>query len=593
MKMIHVIAIVLLIIVPMALILTAYSNSQLKTIQYQVAYDTKLRNSTYDAIKAFQLNMSNSSTSDFANSKIRDIEASANVFYTSLSKNFTSNGYTKETLKNYVPALVYTLYDGYYIYSPYENTLDGIDLNNNSEYSPGDLVYGLKPYIYYSCRYKPNNDSDFVITYSLDSYITIQGMLNGEPINKSGYLLTGVKANALETEYKYGNVDIETENGNLLQENIYIEDYKDSKVEYNNTTVINHYEGKCIKAPHIKYQGTKYYLQGDNEEDVGYKYKDYESGHIFHMLNEERLDTDTPKAVDTDSIEHNQQALQYYKDAYKFKKFIESNDTLNTLKSNDAVRINGENYDENNPSPFTQGISIFGELDGSKSKYIEDKDSDFYLHRTEVIKNAIESNLMVAIDNFNKVSSSSTQFAMPRLTESDWENLTNGISMISFLQGLSIGGKIFNSYSIVSNDVNDDYVGENSIYIVINGNSEGEGRGTYYLPTDNTLKNIDLTNAIGVFNTNFEQRTIIDTVKTGDVEEKYEVNYLPRVEYAAYTSVINPGDSQNNKESVAKLMKKYATDNSSSEKEKEIARIYYTALARERQGMYRIMSYTD
>lgn len=591
MKMIHVIAIVLLIIVPMALILTAYSNSQLKTIQYQVAYDTKLRNSTYDAIKAFQLNMSNSSTSNFANSKIRDLEASANVFYTSLSNNFTANGYTKETIKNYVPALVYTLYDGYYIYSPYENTLDGIDLNNNSEYSPGDLVYGLKPYIYYSCRYKPNNDSDFVITYSLDSYITIQGMLDGETINESGYLLTGV--NKSGTKYQYGKVDIEAENGNLLQENIYIEDYKDSKVEDNNTTVINHYEGKCIKAPHIKYQGTKYYLQGNNDEDVGYKYKDYESGHIFHMLNEERLDTPAPDTVDESSIIDNKQAIQYYELAAKFKEYILNHPTLRNLKSDHTVRINGENYDVNNQSPFTQGISIFGELDGSKSKYIEDKDSDFYLHRTEVIKNVIESNLMVAIDNFNKVSSSSTQFAMPRLTESDWENLTNGISMISFLQGLSIGGKIFNSYSIVSNDVNNDYVGENSIYIVINGNSEGEGRGTYYLPTDNTLKNIDLTNAIGVFNTNFEQRTIIDTVKTGDVEEKYEVNYLPRVEYAAYTSVINPGDSQNNKESVVKLMKKYVTDNSSSEKEKEIARIYYTALARERQGMYRIMSYTD
>ena len=432
MKMIHVIAIVLLIIVPMALILTAYSNSQLKTIQYQVAYDTKLRNSTYDAIKAFQLNMSNSSTSNLANSKIRDLEASANVFYTSLSNNFTANGYTKETIKNYVPALVYTLYDGYYIYSPYENTLDGIDLNNNSEYSPGDLVYGLKPYIYYSCRYKPNNtDSDFVITYSLDSYITIQGKLDGQPINKSGYLLTGV--NKSGTKYQYGNIDIEIENGNLLQENIYIEDYKDSKVEDNNTTVINHYEGKCIKAPHIKYQGTKYYLQVNNEEDVGYKYKDYESGHIFHMLNEERLDTDAPEDVNNDSIINNRQAIQYYEDAYEFKEFIKNNNILNSLKSNDAVRINGEKYDTDT-SPFTQGISIFGELDGSESKYIEDKDSDFYLHRTEVIKNAIESNLMVAIDNFNKVSSSSTQFAMPRLTESDWENLTNGISMISFLQ---------------------------------------------------------------------------------------------------------------------------------------------------------------
>ena len=587
MKMIHVIAIVLLIIVPMALILTAYSNSQLKTIQYQVAYDTKLRNSTYDAIKAFQLNMSNSSTSNLANSKIRDLEASANVFYTSLSNNFTANGYTKETIKNYVPALVYTLYDGYYIYSPYENTLDGIDLNNNSEYSPGDLVYGLKPYIYYSCRYKPNNtDSDFVITYSLDSYITIQGKLDGQPINKSGYLLTGV--NKSGTKYQYGNIDIEIENGNLLQENIYIEDYKDSKVEDNNTTVINHYEGKCIKAPHIKYQGTKYYLQGDNEEDVGYKYKDYESGHIFHMLNEERLDTDAPEDVNNDSIINNRQAIQYYEDAYEFKEFIKNNNILNSLKSNDAVRINGEKYDTDT-SPFTQGISIFGELDGSESKYIEDKDSDFYLHRTEVIKNAIESNLMVAIDNFNKVSSSSTQFAMPRLTESDWENLTNGISMISFLQGLSIGGKIYNSYSIVSNDVNDDYVGENSIYIVINGNSEKEEeRGTYYLPTDNTLKNIDLTNAIGVFNTNFEQRTIIDTIKAGDVEKKYEVNYLPRVEYAAYTSVINPGDSENSKKTVSELMKEYA--NSTDMKEREIARKYYMALGRERQGMYRILS---
>lgn len=578
MKMIHVIAIALLIIVPMALILTSYSNSQLKTIQYQVAYDTKLRNSTYDAIKAFQLNMSNSSTSDFANSKIRDIEASANVFYTSLSNNFTANGYTKETLKNYVPALVYTLYDGYYIYSPYENTLDGIDLNNNSEYSPGDLVYGLKPYIYYSCRYKPNSESDFVITYSLDSYITIQGMIDGESINTSGYLLTGV--NKSGTQYR--NVDIKTENGNLLQENIYIEDYKDSIEGYNNITVINYNYGKCIKAPNIKYNGTKYYLQGNNDVDVGYKYKDYESGHIFHMLNEERLDTIPPSEVTENEIMNNKQGQQYYKEAAEFKNFISSNSTLMNLESSDAVDVNGQEYNAEN-SPFAQGISIFGELDGSKSKYIEDKDSDFYLHRTEVIKNAIESNLMVAIDNFNKVSSSSTQFAMPRLTESDWENLTNGISMISFLQGLSIGGKIFNSYSIVSNDVNDDYVGEKSIYIVVGD--------TYYLPTDITLKSKDLTNAIGVFNTNFEQRTIIDTVKTGDVEEKYEVNYLPRVEYAAYTSVINPGDSQNSKKTVSELMKEYA--DSTDVKEKEIARVYYTALARERQGMYRIMSYTD
>lgn len=158
--------IAIIIILPMTIILSSYSQSQIKTLQLQTQYDSKLQNATYDAIKAFQLNMSNSSTSDLANSKMRDIKASVNTFYNSLASHFNMVGYGKDVLQNYVPAIVYTLYDGYYIYSAYDNTLDG------------ESIYGLKPYIYYSCRYKPNDNSDFVITYSLDSYITIQGIID-------------------------------------------------------------------------------------------------------------------------------------------------------------------------------------------------------------------------------------------------------------------------------------------------------------------------------------------------------------------------------------------------------------------------------
>lgn len=158
--------IAIIIILPMTIILSSYSQSQIKTLQLQTQYDSKLQNATYDAIKAFQLNMSNSSTSDLANSKMRDIKASVNTFYNSLASHFNMVGYGKDVLQNYVPAIVYTLYDGYYIYSAYDNTLDAED------------KYGLKPYIYYSCRYKPNDNSDFVITYSLDSYITIQGIID-------------------------------------------------------------------------------------------------------------------------------------------------------------------------------------------------------------------------------------------------------------------------------------------------------------------------------------------------------------------------------------------------------------------------------
>lgn len=166
--------IAIIIILPMSIILSSYSQSQIKTLQLQTQYDSKLQNATYDAIKAFQLNMSNSSTSDLANSKMRDIKASVNTFYNSLASHFNMVGYGKDVLQNYVPAIVYTLYDGYYIYSAYDNTLDAEDkFDKNASY-----IYGLKPYIYYSCRYKPNDNSDFVITYSLDSYITIQGIID-------------------------------------------------------------------------------------------------------------------------------------------------------------------------------------------------------------------------------------------------------------------------------------------------------------------------------------------------------------------------------------------------------------------------------
>ena len=171
--------IAIIIILPMSIILSSYSQSQIKTLQLQTQYDSKLQNATYDAIKAFQLNMSNSSTSDLANSKMRDIKASVNTFYNSLASHFNMVGYGKDVLQNYVPAIVYTLYDGYYIYSAYDNTLDAEDkFDENASYKKGKSIYGLKPYIYYSCRYKPNDNSDFVITYSLDSYITIQGIID-------------------------------------------------------------------------------------------------------------------------------------------------------------------------------------------------------------------------------------------------------------------------------------------------------------------------------------------------------------------------------------------------------------------------------
>ena len=177
-------------------------------------------NATYDALKAFQLNTINSDTSDLANSKLRDIEASVNTFFNSISNNFNITGYNEDTLKEYVPALVYTMYDGYYIYSPFTNKLDqnktneitgdNGEINKKSDaeilndredatYKDGEKISGLKPYVYYSCRYKKGTNNDFVITYSLDNYITIKGLINGKQVNDAGYLLD----NVTESSRKY------------------------------------------------------------------------------------------------------------------------------------------------------------------------------------------------------------------------------------------------------------------------------------------------------------------------------------------------------------------------------------------------------
>lgn len=190
----------IIIILPISMILNIYVGNQVKTLSLQASYDTKLNNATYDALKAFQLNTINSDTSDLANSKLRDIEASANTFFNSIASNFNMAGYNRDILADYVPALVYTMYDGYYIYSPYTNTLDDTNSNDTKDeitgqikegpsdaeilnqsnpdatYKNGDKLSGVKPYIYYSCRYVRGSD-DFVITYSLDNYIAIQGII--------------------------------------------------------------------------------------------------------------------------------------------------------------------------------------------------------------------------------------------------------------------------------------------------------------------------------------------------------------------------------------------------------------------------------
>ena len=107
MKLQSLAVIFIIIILPISIILASYTQNRVNTINLQTRYDSKLNDATYDALKAYQLNSFNSTdTSDYTNSKMRDIKASANTFFNSMASGFSELGYTKETLQNYVPALL-------------------------------------------------------------------------------------------------------------------------------------------------------------------------------------------------------------------------------------------------------------------------------------------------------------------------------------------------------------------------------------------------------------------------------------------------------------------------------------------------------
>ncbi len=510
--------------------------NQIDTLKLQLAYDTKLDNATLDALKAFQLNTVNSDTSDLSNSKIRDIEASANMFFSSIAKNFNMVGYNEDVLKNYVPAIVYTMYDGYYIYSPYKNTLDEDTikmLNDNKgsnvpTYSDGDEITGMKPYIYYSCRYISGTDIDVIITYSMDNYITVKGIVRGQSCDKSGYLLDNIDGDVNGMNFKYRGVPIQQELE--LHENTY--DY--------NEKAIKEYKYKKIN-------GVNFYKNDD--------------GKWFTVLNKNQYVQNN-----VDNSNNTSAAIEYYREAKVFTKWVK--DMLGGLSGKDAVDEGGQRI------PGLGDYKIF-ETDGNS---IEDPNSNFNQQRLAVIRYSIERNLSIAIANYNKFSSASANFQMPTLDEPEWDEIVNNISIISFLQGLSIGGKVYNGYSVITNNRTKEVVQEDSIYILTSDNQ-------YHRANDADLLNYSADDILeGIFYMDFE-------IKSVETQDNKTIYYIPKGSIpggggspvtGCYTSIVNPS-------TLKKLdngnFYKYM-ENLKSEHPK-LASIYFTALGRERYELYR------
>ena len=118
MKLQYLTVMFIIIFLPILLVSTFYVHQQMETITVQLDYDTALLDATRDAMMAFEINTANENLSTVSDSLRSIIEASNNIFLNTLAINMGMSNANKSFVKPYIPAILYSLYDGYYIYSP-------------------------------------------------------------------------------------------------------------------------------------------------------------------------------------------------------------------------------------------------------------------------------------------------------------------------------------------------------------------------------------------------------------------------------------------------------------------------------------------
>lgn len=519
----------LIIILPISLVLNEYVQANIKTLTNQTSYNTRLMDATYDAVKSFQLNTVNNRFSTVSDSKIRDLEASISTFYNTLATSMNASGYSQADLQNYIPAVVYTLYDGYYIYSKYTN------------FATNETEYGVKPYIYYSARYVVGNGElyDFVVNYTLDNYISVKGIVQGEYINISGFLINPKKVTDISasdsagypTSLRYDGLLIQGEN---LKENLIIINDK------NQAETAREYT-------YYFYNNNKVYVDQNSDGSLNGKYFVYASNKKMY------IEVDPNNLCSTS-------AVRYYYEAKLFSEKIQN--LLGTITAHDAV--DGEK----------QKMTLASETGHSKIfEFNETNDplldtSTFNEHRKSIIRNSIETNLAVAISTYKDQTTSSYEFVLPKISEKEWEKVVTNVSVISFMQGIPMGAKFFNNYCIVTNNKNKEYVSKDAVYITTN-NNEFHRAGC----KDLAERQDSITG--GYLGLDFERQKI-------EIAQGNTVYFYPRKELQCYSCIVNVGKVNNIDDVISGKAK---TSNGGDIQ--RLRTVYLTVLAREKYELYK------
>ena len=594
MKIQHLSVIFIIIVLPIILLLSYYVSLQIDTINMQTAYRTKQLEATKEAIEAFEINTVewNEAYSETADSKRRDIMASINTFTTSFANGIGKAGASKEEILPYIPAVAFTLYDGYYIYSPAEvkevikdengvavfmadklrvgNVLQGYNLNRLqsdkgkilyqlAEGKAGDGTYKgtpftlnptnakttyshmLKPFTTYSARYKKTN-VDITVNYALDNYITITGVVNGNYVTKSGYLINtnipqNIGAETLTEEIWYKGLQTEREFSYIYAEDntkVYFDGNTAFQVNSNDVRTDISKMGtpkykKLNRSGNIYYQAlANYDLNKDNqikEQDDIIQGKWYRT----------KGDVTSKDNTITIGIKNDVSAINYYSESYLFSSWVYSN--LGDLKV--------EDMQSKTEQIVTQG-KIF--------ENVQNEDSVFNEHKRQVIKQSLISNLNQAITSYSR--NTEGEYNLPVLSEIDWDQILRNVSIITFIQDVPIGMKYYNDYAIATSTSNKEYVNIDEIYL----STKTKTDDYYHLPYCEKLTSGAV---IGYRNIDY----VVKEYEINDDEEKY---------YYKHSSIAN-------KECYYCLVQRNLFKQTSNNLYKNAHKLAYdTALARER-----------
>ena len=607
MKIQYLAVIFIIIMMPIMTVFSEYIDTQIDIVRKEQLYDNKLSTAASDMINGFQINTMNT-TLYTPQSRVNNIEASVNNFFDSLKTAFEHEGNLASAMKSYVPAVVFTLYDGYYVYSPLKNTLtnvndkdedhDGIGDKVDNRYKDGKIISGVKPFVPYSCRYKIKDGREIVITYSLDNYIYIDVFDNNGHVSKGGYLTSGISTED-GFNYTYNGVDFKIgEQEQLFEYLVVIE-----KIKGENEDDIEEIIQTKGEFYYATLNGTKYYYEGTNfTGDISRcDSKDY----IFYIdeKKEKHIQVENAKNMRLfekyyNRIFNNNSAYLYYKEAYEFTNWVLTDqiliidgkevEGLNLSKSGNELtpsQIVGSKTEDNlikkadDSYPFDtyELLNVGNIFEGN----IEYSNSNFNRHRADIIRAVITTNLSKAITGYKNFTNTSVEYIMPKISETDWELLENNVCVAAFLQGLKIGtsDKTYNNYAVVANNYTKEYIDENDICILTKEN-------TYTFANDETVLEDDLiasnlSFSPGLPKINFRNRSDATDFYFNPVTLKGKTYYKS---YTSYSGSSHLGNIRNIDMYRYINEKGYDKD---KKKNKKLKEVYYTALGRERYGSYK------